>query len=65
MDYDKGHLLHGGISCEGVEAFEGAARESFVGGGGGVAPALSAASSLGIASENITHKVDANLLKHA
>lgn len=62
MDYDKGHLLHGGISCEGVEAFEGAARESFV---GGVAPALSAASSLGIASENITHKVDANLLKHA
>lgn len=33
MDYDKGHLLHGGISCEGVEAFEGAARESFVGGG--------------------------------
>lgn len=35
MDYDKGHLLHGGISCEGVEAFEGAARESFVGGGGG------------------------------
>ena len=34
MDYDKGHLLHGGISCEGVEAFEGAARESFVGGGG-------------------------------
>ena len=59
MDYDKGHLLHGGISCEGVEAFEGAAR------GGGVAPALSAASSLGIASENITHKVDANLLKHA
>lgn len=23
MDYDKGHLLHGGISCEGVEAFEG------------------------------------------
>lgn len=63
MDYDKGHLLHGGISCEGVEAFEGAARESFV--GGGVAPALSAAPSLGIASENITHKVDANLLKHA
>lgn len=40
MDYDKGHLLHGGISCEGVEAFEGAARESFVGGGGGSPCAL-------------------------
>lgn len=32
---------------------------------GGVDPALLAASSLGIASESITHKVDANLLKHA
>lgn len=62
MDYGKGHLLHGRISCEGVEASEGAVRESFV---GGVDPALLAASSLGIASESITHKVDANLLKHA
>lgn len=62
MDYGKGHLLHGRISCEGVEASEGAVRESL---SGGVDPALLAASSLGIASESITHKVDANLLKHA
>lgn len=61
MDYDKGHLLHGGFHAKALRLLKGCARIFRW----GVAPALSAASSLGIASENITHKVDANLLKHA
>lgn len=33
MDYDKGHLLHGGISCEGVEALKGLRANLSLGGG--------------------------------
>lgn len=60
----KGTCCTGGFHAKALRLLKGL-RANLSLGGGGVAPALSAASNLGIASENITHKVDANLLKHA
>ena len=59
----KGTCCTGGFHAKALRLLKGLRANLSL--GGGVAPGLSAASSLGIASENITHKVDANLLKHA
>ncbi len=59
----KGTCCTGGFHAKALRLLKGLRANLSL--GGGVAPALSAAPSLGIASENITHEVDANLLKHA
>ena len=59
----KGTCCTGGFHAKALRLLKGLRANLSL--GAGVAPALSAASSLVIASENITHKVDANLLKHA
>lgn len=58
----KGTCCTGGFHAKALRLLKGLRANLSL---GGVAPALSAAPSLGIASENITHEVDANLLKHA